>query len=142
MTGHPGITEHGEQSAVIDWANHHLGTWPELRWLYAIPNWRVKAGHRILMAEEGVKKGVLDLCLPVARGGYFGWYCEMKIKPNKPTTHQLSFLAFALEEGYQAKIAYSADEVIQDLEEYLTEPRTAFPALVDELENEARHYWR
>lgn len=121
---HPGITEHGEQNAVIDWANVHINTWPELEWLYAIPNWRVKAGQRIYLAEEGVKKGVADLCLPVGRGGYFGWYCEMKIQPNRPTSEQKAFLRFVRAQGYFARVAYGYDEAIAYLKEYLTKPTT------------------
>ena len=121
---HPGRTEHGEQSAVIDWANVHVPRWPELKWLFAIPNWRIKPGQRIYLAEEGVKKGVADLCLPAGHGGYFGWYCEMKLAPNKPTLEQKLFLKFVKAQGYYACVAYGYDEAITYLEEYLIKPAT------------------
>ncbi len=130
---HPGRNEHGEQSAVIDWANYYLGTWPELKWLYAIPNVRSSRIQRMRLGREGVKAGVADLHFPVARGGYFGLYIEMKVKPNKPTAKQSEFMHFVIEQGYRAIVAYGADQAIEMLEEYLSEPPTAFPALVDEL---------
>ncbi len=134
MTGHPGRSEHSEQCAVIDWANLQLRRWPELKWLFAIPNVRSSRIQRMRLGREGVKPGVADLHLPVARGGYFGLYIEMKVKPNKLTHNQTEFMHFVIEQGYHAVVAYGADQAIEMLEEYLSEPPTAFPALVDELD--------
>ncbi|MBC3486703.1 VRR-NUC domain-containing protein [Pseudomonas sp. SWRI50] len=50
--------------------------------IYHVPN----GGHRIKavaakLKGQGVKAGVPDLVLPMARGGYFGLYIEFKAKP-------------------------------------------------------------
>lgn len=96
------MSEHSEQSMVIMWAQRHEGIYPELKWLHSSLNgifipgprpvvWRIIA-H---MKQEGMKKGVADLCLPVARRGYHGLYIEMKRDENseiKP--EQLEFMAF------------------------------------------------
>ena len=71
--------EHDEQVTVIEWADTHSKKFPELAWLFAIPN----GGHRSKaqagkLKAEGVRKGVADLCLPVARHGYNALYIEMK----------------------------------------------------------------
>ena len=72
-------SEDDEQMAVVRWAAHMMGRWPDLKWLYHIPNGgkrgKVEAARFKAM---GVKAGVPDLCLPVARGGYHGLYIEMK----------------------------------------------------------------
>lgn len=68
-----------EQQALFEWAEYAVGTHPELEWMYAIPNggYRHKATAAKLKAE-GVKPGVPDICLPVARGIYTALYIEMK----------------------------------------------------------------
>jgi len=71
--------EHDEQVTVISWADSNVSKYPQLRWLHAIPN----GGHRSKaqagkLKAEGVKSGVADLCLPVARRGYNALYIEMK----------------------------------------------------------------
>ena len=63
-------SEHQEQAALFRWAWFAQVKHPALALLYAIPN----GGHRhkavaARMKAEGVKAGVPDLCLPVARGG-------------------------------------------------------------------------
>lgn len=88
------MSEHQLQAALFKWANMHLATYPELRWLYAIPN----GGHRYIgvarkLKAEGVKAGVPDIHLPVPRGKYCGFYGELKFKTNKPTKAQQEWLA-------------------------------------------------
>ncbi len=71
--------EHAEQAALLYWVRLHEARYPELRWLYAVPNGRgrskAEAGK---LKAEGVKRGVPDLALDVARGGYHGLRIEMK----------------------------------------------------------------
>ena len=55
-------------------------------------------------------------------------------KKSVATSEQIEFLEFVAAEGYQGKICHGADEAIAVLEEYLSMPRTAHPALVDELD--------
>lgn len=74
-------TEHGEQVALFAWCSlpDTQAAYPELRWLYAIPNGgyrdAITAGR---LKAEGVKRGVPDTCLPVARKGVHGLYIELK----------------------------------------------------------------
>lgn len=51
---------------------------PELKYLYHIPNERSDKRQAAILKKMGVKRGVPDLCLPVARGKYHGIYIEMK----------------------------------------------------------------
>ena len=65
--------ESQEQQALFSWAEYAKGLHPELGLLYHIPNGgkrdKLEAARLKL---EGVKAGVPDLCLPVARGGAQG----------------------------------------------------------------------
>lgn len=112
--------EDTEQMQVINWANWNLNKWPELKWLFHIPNGGKRneaEAARFKMA--GVKAGVSDLELPVARGKYHGLFIEMKYGKNKATDAQEEFIAFVRQQGYFAVVCNGADEAINALEMYL-----------------------
>ena len=110
------------QAAVMEWVNViGIQKYHELELLYHIPN----GGKRnkliaVQLKKEGVKAGVLDLHLPVARGGYHSLYIEMKIKPNKLTTKQATFKKLAEDQGNRCEVCYSMNEAIAMLQEYLS----------------------
>lgn len=112
--------EHLEQCALIDWANLSLGKYPELKWLFAIPN----GGHRTKavagkLKASGVKAGVFDLCLPVPRGCYTSLWIEMKYGKNKATPEQLEFKAFIEGQGGFCVICWDWMEAKRIIEDYL-----------------------
>lgn len=94
-------TEHGHQTALMCWAHQNLELYPELVWLFAIPN----GGQRqaIVAARlkvEGVRSGVSDLMLPTARRGYHGFFLEMKKPKGKESDSQKQFGAHLGKQGY------------------------------------------
>ena len=71
--------EEAEQIALMQWAQLRQGKWPELKLLDHIPNEGKRSrstGGRLVAA--GLKRGLPDNHLPVARGGYIGLYIELK----------------------------------------------------------------
>ena len=76
------------------------------------------------LKAEGLRPGVCDLFLPVARGGFFGCYLEMKTKTGKLSENQKEFIAAVEKQGYLCCVAYGADEAIEFLERYLQMPPT------------------
>lgn len=119
-------SEHVEQKALFAWAKLASTTHPDLRLLYAIPNGgkRSKAVAGKLKAE-GVKTGVLDTCLPVARGGFHGLYLEMKRrKGGKVSADQKRWVEDLRAEGYSAVVCRGWDEAREVLLAYLALPRT------------------
>lgn len=96
-------TEHGHQTALFLKAQQSLDKYPELEWMYAVPNGGQRsASVAAALKAEGVKSGVSDICLPVQRCGYNGFYIEMK-KPgalSKTSTKQKEFGAFVMEQDY------------------------------------------
>jgi hypothetical protein len=72
-------TEAQHQTNVIRWTMTVRDRFPELALLHHVPNGgardKIEAAH---LKDQGVKPGVPDLDLPVARGGYHGLRIEMK----------------------------------------------------------------
>ena len=72
-------TEADEQKAVIQWCILMEGRWPELEYIYHVPNGGSRnAREATNLKAQGVKPGVPDLELPVARGAYTGLHIELK----------------------------------------------------------------
>jgi len=127
--------EHDEQAALFAWTRWQHAKYPELRLMFAIPN----GGHRNIlvarkMKEEGVKAGVPDIFLPVARQGFHGLFLEMKTEANRPSRGgkgglsdlQAHWIGELREQGYRAEVAYGRDEAVAILEDYLREPRPEY----------------
>ena len=115
------MNEHQEQVAVIKWVRASEIDYPELELLYAIPN-AAKRSPRLAryMKDEGLKAGVPDICLPVARCGYHGLYIELKrIGGPYPTPSQVRFLTLVEAQGYLAVCCKGHEAAISILERYI-----------------------
>ena len=65
--------ELAEQQTVLEWAQWQRGKYPELDLLYHIPNeGKRSAANGAVLKRAGLKKGVPDLCLPVAKASRAG----------------------------------------------------------------------
>lgn len=111
--------EHQLQVAVVRNFDRRYPTLAGL--LYAIPN----GGHRnkataAKMKAEGVRRGVPDLHLPVARGGWHGLYVELKVLPNQPTSEQKSWMERLTKQGYYCQVAYTEEQATELFRNYLT----------------------
>lgn len=106
------IREEKEQENLLTWAAWNRGQYPELALLYHIPNGgkRGKAEAARLKAG-GVKRGVPDLCLPVARGGYHGLYVELKRREGGTiSVDQRDWLERLEAQGYMVAVCRGAEE--------------------------------
>ncbi len=75
----PVPTEAVEQTRLMDWATLAEGAMPELEALYHIPNGgKRRKSEAARFKRMGVKPGVPDFCLAVARGKYHALYIELK----------------------------------------------------------------
>lgn len=112
-------TEHGEQVAVIEWAQLHESQYPYLYLLHAIPNGgarHIATARRLKV--EGVKRGCPDLHLPLAHGDYIGLWIEMKRPGGKVSPEQEKWITDLRALGHRAVVCYGADEAILELERY------------------------
>ena len=115
--------EDAEQATLFTWAGMKSGQRPELRLLFHIPNGgsRGKAEAARFKAE-GVKAGVPDLFLPVARGPYHGLFIEMKRqKGGKVSDAQKEWIAALIDQGYLAVVCYGWKDAAELIEDYLDE---------------------
>lgn len=117
----PAPTETVEQQWLFQWARAESGKHPELVLMYHIPNEgkRSRTGGKRAVAE-GLKSGVPDICLPVARGGYHGLYIEMKRQQGSYATQkQREWIEALREQGYRAEVCRGFDEASELILAYL-----------------------
>lgn len=96
--------------------------------IYHVPN----GGHRhklvaVKLKEQGVKAGVPDLVLPMARGGYFGLYIEFKATaPHDAAVSpaQDAYLQALTDQGYLAIVCRGHFDAIEAIRAYLLQPQT------------------
>lgn len=117
-------TEHDLQKHLVKRFKLLSGQWRELQLIHAIPNGggRSKAEAGRLKAE-GVKSGVSDLFLPVARGRYHGLYIELKKAGGTPTSDQKWWAIRMHEEGYRCVICNDPETVMSVITAYLSKKR-------------------
>jgi len=121
MDATPIPSESVEQSRLFQWARMQQARWPELRLLYHIPNGgsrhKLEAIH---LKQQGVRAGVPDLCLPVARDGCHGLYIEMKrLKGGRVSPEQLGWIEALKVEGYMVALCQGWEMACDVIMNYL-----------------------
>ena len=112
--------EHRIQSTLFRWAALESSNHPELQLLHAIPN----GGHRHKavagrLKAEGVKAGVPDIFLPVARSGSHGLYIEMKTQQGRLTESQRNWTQALSNQGYRVELCRAWDAAANLIASYL-----------------------
>ena len=114
------MSEADEQALVIEWAKWNESKYPELKLLYHIPNGGKRdARTGAMMKRIGVKAGVPDLHLPVARGPYHSLYIEMKTDKGKARKDQDEWIQALKDQGNMAVVCHGAEEAIATIKVYL-----------------------
>jgi VRR-NUC domain len=113
--------EHEHQKALFEWAERksHYEI-PELKLMFAIPNGGARhiAVARKLKAE-GVKAGVPDIFLPVARHGYHGLFIELKTPTGTIPPKQRLWVNDLMQAGYFAYFCFGSNQAIELIEYYM-----------------------
>lgn len=127
--------------ALFSWADLAASTRPELRWLHSVPNGGYRtAGTAGRMKGEGVKAGVPDVFLDVARGPFHGLRMELKVpriqgvkgqyatvRAGTLSAEQDRWLIHYHENGYAARVAYGWTHAKQLIEIYLDDAHEDAP---------------
>jgi hypothetical protein len=117
------LTEEQEQNRIIEWCNQRLKDYPELEWIFHVPNGGKRNKPEALrLKTAGVKRGVPDLWLPVPRGKYHGLVIELKrLVGGRVESEQAAWLTALAANGYRAVVCKGADAAVREIENYLTE---------------------
>lgn len=113
-------SEENEQIMLFQWAAVAKNTFPELELMYHVPNEGKRSavtGSRF--KQMGLRPGVPDIILPVARGGYIGLAVEMKYGKNTLTDNQRKWLGMLAGAGHKTAVCYSFDEAKKTIVDYL-----------------------
>ena len=117
------MTEAQHQALLIKWTQlpSIREQYPELKLLHHIPNGgkrdSIEAKH---LKIQGVKSGVPDLCLPVARKNYHGLYIELKTETGRPSDNQKWWIEQLNGQRYKAVICHGCEDAKQCLINYLS----------------------
>ena len=117
------LKESDLQRAFVSWAKTQIKDHPELLWLHAVPNGGFRDGKEAVgLQSQGVKAGILDMSLDVARGGFHGWKAELKIPGGKckaPSKEQAEYISFCHEQGYCTIVTNEFDVLKSHILDYL-----------------------
>lgn len=96
--------------------------------LFHVPNGGVRDYKTAKeMKVTGVKKGVSDLILPIARGGYFSLYIEFKAGGSNARSisgEQVDWLRMMEAKGHATALCHGAQEALDVIEAYMSLPPT------------------
>lgn len=112
-------TEHEDQCAVIQRFDlkykEHRGR------LFAIPNGSYKSrAAASSFKKEGLRAGVPDLMLPVAKQGYHGLFIEMKrLKGSVTSKEQKDWHEYLSGQGYLCVVCKGAQSAIDIIDDYM-----------------------
>lgn len=127
-------SEHKHQVELFKWAALNANKYPQLALMHAIPNGGPRGNdvrsnmiRGASLKAEGVRAGVPDIFLPVARHGCHGMYIEMKKPSAKPkrsgkggvSDEQRGFIEALTHEGYLAVVCYGWAEAVTQIHLYL-----------------------
>lgn len=114
-------SESDEQALVLAWAELQDRKYSELKLLFAVPN----GGSRnkieaVRLKREGVKAGVPDMILPVARGGYHSLAIELKrTLGGRVSEEQKAWLEALNAQGWYTVVCNGAMAAVDVIQRYL-----------------------
>lgn len=119
------MSEAQEQAALFKWALLARQKYKELELMYHVPNGgRREAKEGAALKRQGVKAGVPDICLPVAKDGFFGLYIELKVGRNKTTPLQNIWIKRLQDMNYKVEVCYGWLKAREIIESYLNKDDT------------------
>jgi len=110
-----------EQIILFAWIDLNTGQHPDLALAFHVPN----GGHRnpqtgAHLKRLGVRPGVPDILLPVARQGFHGLVIELKrTAGGRISEHQKRWLERFQNQNWRAVVCHGADEAIEIIKSYL-----------------------
>jgi hypothetical protein len=104
----------------MDWTVMVRGKYPALKLLFHIPNGgRRDTIEAVNLKRQGVKSGVPDLFLPVARGQYHGLFIELKTETGRASPEQQWWMEELTKQGYFATVCHGWESAVRTIEWYM-----------------------
>jgi len=121
------------QAALFDWAGWASARYPDLVLLFAVPNGVPLHGpqrYAVInwLKAQGLRPGVPDICLPVARGGYHSKWLVMEVRGGRVSEAQQLWIDRLRRAGASVTICESFEQAVADLEIYCKLPLTIVAA--------------
>lgn len=109
-----------EQISLFNWAKYESKIL-ELETMFAIPNGGKRDPNTALrLKASGVKAGIPDIFLPVARGGFHGLFIELKrTKGGSLSADQKEMIEALTDQGYLVVVCKGADAAIAEIKKYM-----------------------
>lgn len=126
----PVPSEEAEQTCLFRWAHYmSIETCKDLKLLHAIPNGGLRSKTEAArMKAAGVRAGVPDVCLPVARKGCHGLYIELKRRQGgRISPEQMSWMYDLTAQGYRCMVCKGWEEAAREIAEYMDLPEGSAP---------------
>jgi len=113
-------TEHQEQKTFFAWCLRYSEDYDGINTIFSIPNGgNFDAIRGKLLKDEGLRAGIPDMFLPVARGVYHGLFIEMKVrKGGKVSDKQKLWLARLSKQGYKTTVCEGFGEARKTVMRY------------------------
>lgn len=113
-------SEGSQQKAVMVWAASNFAQYPQLKYLFHIPNGGTRdIREAVELKAQGVKAGVPDLFLPWPTALHHGCFIEMKVGKNITSDEQEDWLTYLFGVGYHTAVCYSWTEARDVLVNYM-----------------------
>lgn len=111
------MTEKQEQEALFDWAQYRT----DLQLMFHVTNeGRRSVQYTQSLLRQGMKPGVPDIMLPVARGRYHGLFIELKRRiGGRVSPEQRAWQKALIEEGYCAVICKGFEDAKETIDWYM-----------------------
>ena len=111
------MTEKDEQIALFDWAQYRT----DLQLMFHIANeGRRSVQHTQSLLRQGMKPGVPDNMLPIAKGRYHGLFVELKREHGgRVSPEQRYWQEQLLDNGYCSLICKGFDEAREMIDWYM-----------------------
>jgi hypothetical protein len=127
-------SENEIQASFFYFCDVWLNKYPELELLHSIPN----GSHKSRSAQKihkmtGLKSGVPDVCLPVARCGFNGFYIEFKSAKGRLSLTQKWWHQKLADQGYLVTTCHSVEDAINITLAYVSGKKTRLQELLTKL---------
>ena len=112
------------QVAVFDWIKENEENFPVLKVIFHTPNSFFGTSFGVIMwlKKLGMRKGVYDIIVPIAKNGYSSLWIEIKNVKGKLTPEQKMFSELIntySDNPTKFEVFFDADSCIKSIKEYL-----------------------